>query len=329
MLATIGDSVKRFGIFIAVLALGGASCGAFEMDEAASVNGETISMSEVEQLTESPQVKEQAQLAGGLVAIDEGRIGGATARSALVLLIQNEVIRSSFDYYGLDAPDQDEFVTDDESDDPADGLFEYQQAMVEELSPLITAMEATDSEIEKYYEAHESYFDQTCFDSFYTSDLESEELLADAEATDRFVELLDEYPEDVFISGDGSEDGCVSTADIAPELSSAIFDTPVGEIGSVTTAGPEGTPVRFVVRPTHRGLLELDDPRLQTKITALFQQFAAGDLNTWYAVEVYTADVSIDSRLGSWNINEESLIVPPAIPKAASSTGLELDLLTP
>ena len=174
---------------------------------------------------------------------------------------------------------------------------------------------------------HQDEFVQVCLDGFAVTEDNQAKAQAAIDRGDTVAAVL----ADTTLAAQGlSQDGtetCVMASDVTnPQLAPAVLQAPVGQWTVAGVTDPTNGNVAVFIRPNKREPLTLDDPTvvqtitttLQDDATAAAQQALSGEATKM----LVSAKVDVNPQYGSWDPEDQALIVAPAVPtqKAAPTT---------
>lgn len=325
-------------LLVSVLAL--SACSDVTGGAAATVDGRDIDdgdfRARLEQLAEQPEAA--ARLIGVPVHADgqavEGRVDAAFAASVLELEILLDLIDAEADARGVEVTDADLDETRGRLDPalaaelealPEDLAIWFltwnTQAglLQEQLASEVEVAEVTDEDVQAYYDENTAAFEGVVCASHVLVETEDEaqQVLADLDGGAELAEVASERSIDPSAATNGGDLGCSDPSRFVEPFAEAISD---GEIGEYL--GPVETDFGFhVILVRSRGTAPFEEVEadIRAQLEAESQSASGNALGTFLQEAVSGADVSVNSRYGTWNA-ESGQVTPPEGPAGETPT---------
>lgn len=334
-----------------VAVLGLSACGEMAASSAATVYGEDISEEAVEaELEEFRSSARYDQLAGGddVKQIERQFVQGVLAqlvrRAVLTPLaeeagvaVDDATIDAEMDAIKADFPDQTAF--EEALKEQALTEAKLRELVADRLledalrAEVTTGAEATEADVQAYYDENSEQFAETCVQHILTNDrgqaiqLARELQAAPAsEVEDLFAQLAKKSSQDTSNAANAGDLGCNPPGAFVPEFEEAMGRLEIGEISE---------PVQsefgwHVIRVTERDQQPFEEVRER-----IFEQLSGPmqeELWEQFLVDAYeTAEVEIDSRYGVLDIATGQVIDPQStdIPGAQVPRGEQGEPVAP
>jgi parvulin-like peptidyl-prolyl isomerase len=325
--------VKKLSTLLVVSALALGACGGGQGATAATVNGETISVGEVEEL----------------IFTEEGTITKEQFAQFLGFQIQWNVIQQgALEEYGIEFTDDEiaaeadrvyeEFAAEGETrEDFTSGRgvteeflqeFAHQQLINDAIVEILSedAEQPAQEDIDTAMESAVLAATEVCVSHILLGELtgltgeelETAKTDAEAEALDtldrlaageEFADLAEELSKDPGSAANGGDLGCSSPAQYVEPFRDASLAAPIGEVLDTPVETTFGFHVMLVndrTEPTEDQL-----PTEQELADGLIEQAIASDIETWVLEMVADSVIEIEERFGTWQTDPTPAVVPP------------------
>jgi foldase protein PrsA len=157
-----------------------------------------------------------------------------------------------------------------------------------------------------YYDAHTADFEQACLSLIVLTDpAAADAVMAQLRGGADFATVAKASSTDANTAATGGDVGCVAKSSIPAQLDAAAFQTAIGEIADPvpTTTGT------FIIKVNDRKSPAFAD--IESQAEELAASAAGQALNSWYNDAIVAAQISVDSRYGTWDATN-GRITPPA-----------------
>lgn len=316
-------------LLVAVLAIALAACasGGGNPNVAATVDGQTIPVSEVEERFE--QAKSQPQVAEQLEADETGEFESQVQAQILSQLIFGQILERWADELGVDAAplevqsERAALVEQSGGEEAFNEQLEQSGFTDEQLEELLRQRvlqakiaeeiggqdaEVTEADVEAFYEQNKDtrFGAQATARHILVEDkAKADKLMAEIEGGADFAELAKEHSTDTGSGAQGGDLGEFGPGQMVPEFDEAVFGAEVGEL-----VGPVQTQFGFhIIEVTGKTEGEtLDEAR--DEIEAELAQTKQGEaVDTALRERMAEADVEVNPRFGEWD-PEQGQVVP-------------------
>ena len=290
--------MKKHAILLVIAALALAACGSGGSGGgvAATVNGEDITVEQVEALiTGDGEEIPKADFAGALGFLVQQQIVSGAAEADLDIVIpEDEITAEATALFEESANGQtrEEFLEAQGITEEFLQQFAHSQLLVTEISESLQedVEQPTQEEVEALYcSSH----------ILVATEQEANDVLARIEAGEDFAALATELSTDTASGAKGGDLGC-SAPDVydpafAEALTTAEVDVPTDPVES-----------QFGF---HVILVRDDEEEAIETLTATAANEAA---NTWFTDQFEAAEVTVDETYGTWQATPQPQVVPPA-----------------
>jgi parvulin-like peptidyl-prolyl isomerase len=314
----VDPPVRRFIPFFVVVALAAAACGGGAGDTAATVNGEQITVADVEGL----RVREGS-------TIDKTQF----AEDLRTAIVETIAIQAASEQFGIAPTDEEGTARLEElraeyqaQGQDLDQLLESQGipperalefARLEILQRQVAEQLAADAEpipeeeIQALYDQQALGNYEVCLQHVLVATAEeAEEVVARLEAGEDFATVAEEVSTDPSAAENGGNLGCAPASQYVPEFAQAAIDA---EVGSVV--GPVESEFGFhVIKVDDRTETGAVPPFEEARAQILEQlegQRDAGLFEQWFRDAVIAADVQVEAEYGTWAAEPEPTVTPP------------------
>ena len=301
--------MKKLALLVVVAAIALVACGSGGSGGgvAATVNGEEITVDDVEALIVGDESEiPKADFAGALGFLVQQQIIAGAAETELGIVIPEEDITAEATALfeeSANGQTREEFLEAQQITEDLLQQFAHSQLLVGEISENLQAdVEApTQEEIDTAISAAEANFCASHI--LVATEQEANDVLVRIEAGEEFEALAAEVSTDTGSGAQGGDLGC-ATPDLydpafAAALTTAEVDVPTDPVES-----------QFGF---HVILLRDDElPTEEEAIETLTATAANEALNTWFTDQFETAEVTVDETYGTWQSTPQPQVVPPA-----------------
>jgi parvulin-like peptidyl-prolyl isomerase len=308
--------LKKLLALVAVLALVVAACGSGSTTGVATVDGEQITLAQVQSLFVS----------------DESTIPKDQFAQFLAFQIQWDIVENAAaDKYGIE-------ITEGEIDAEADLIYETQAAgetreefttsrgVTEEFLRNIALQGLLDTAVRAELSGDAEAPSQETIDAevalaaaSLTNVCVSHILVPTVEESQDVVDRLDAGEDFAAIAGEVSQDPgsgaeggvlpCGPAGQYVPEFRDAALVAPIGEVYSEVVESQFGFHVMMVTDRTDPAPEELPS---EAEVVESLTATAAGELlNVWFNDQIVAADVEVDADYGTWTTDPVG-VTPPA-----------------
>lgn len=299
--------------------------GADSPDVAATVNGEGIPISLLQERYEA--VEANPQFAEQVAQDETGEFEEQVQAELLTVLIRSRVLEQSAADMGIELTDddieaqraeiieevggQEAFAQVIESNNLSDETVEEQireLALQEKVAEELTAdLEADPDDVQAAYD--QTYGTASARHILLETEEEAQEVLARVEGGEDFGELAQELSTDPTAEENAGDLGEFTRQQMVPEFSEAVFAAEEGDL-----LGPVETDFGFHIIE----VLEIDEgPPLSEVEDELAAQLLEGDrsevLGDWLTEHLQDAEITVNPRFGEWD-EERGVVVPPGGP---------------
>ena len=301
--------MKKLALLLVIAALALAACGSGGSGGgvAATVNGEDITVDDVEALivgdgSEIPK----ADFAGALGFLVQQQIVADAAESELGIVIpEDDITAEATALFEESANGQtrEEFLEAQQITEELLQQFAHSQLLVAEIEETLQAdvEQPTQEEIDTAITAAEANYCASHI--LVATEQEANDVLARIEAGEDFAALASELSTDTASGAQGGDLGCQSADLYDPAFAAAL------------TAAEVDVPTDPVESQFGFHVILLRDDELPTEEEAIESLTAASAneaLNTWFTDQFETAEVTVDETYGTWQATPQPQVVPPA-----------------
>jgi parvulin-like peptidyl-prolyl isomerase len=301
--------LKKLALLLVIAALALTACGSGGSGGgvAATVNGEDITVADVEALivgdgSEIPK----ADFAGALGFLVQQQIVADAAETELGIVIpEDDITAEATALFEESANGQtrEEFLEAQQITEELLHKFAHSQLLVGEISESLQAdVEApTQEEIDSTISAAEANYCASHI--LVASEQEANDVLARIEAGEDFAALAAELSTDTGSGAQGGDLGCATPDVYDPAFAAAL------------TAAEVDVPTDPVESQFGFHVILLRDDELPTEeeaVETLTATAANEALNTWFTDQFEAAEVTVDETYGTWQSTPQPQVVPPA-----------------
>lgn len=326
-------------LFAPLLLLAACSDSAGGGGAAATVNERDISDDDFRELL--GMLADNPEFAQGLTGVavhadgstPEGRVDAAFAAAVLEFEILLDIVDAEFTDRGLEVTEEAREAARTQFSPeltaylealPEDYVesFETWNAQVQllqaDMASEIEVEEVTDEDVQAYYDENlATYENQVCASHVLVeTEEEAQAVLDELNGGGDLATIAAEQSIDTGSGANGGDLGCASPDQYVEPFAAAVTDGAIGEY-----LGPVQTDFGYhVILVRSRGTTPFEDVeadiRAQLEGEAASAQGAA--FGTWLQEVVSEAEVTVNSRYGTWNA-EEGRVVPPEAPADGSA----------
>ena len=309
--------MKKLVYVLAATALVLAACGGPSSAVAATVNGNGITVGEVE----------------SLISSEESTIPKEQFAQFLSFQIQWDIVaQAASDEWGIE-------VTEGEIEAEADRIFESAAAEGESREDFLSSRGVTEEFLLNI--AHQALLDQAvraeladeiepptaedidaemgvaeasltevCVSHILVeTEEEAQEVMDRLEAGEEFGELAQELSQDPGSAENSGVLPCGTAGQYVEEFRDASLAAPIGEVYAEIVESQFGFHVMLV---TDRTDPPIEDLPTQAEITESLEADAiALELNSWFIEQVTAADVTVEEEYGTWQATPQPTVIPP------------------
>ncbi len=297
--------------------LGTTGCGVAADDTAATVNGEVIKASLVNELASSDAFV-SAMSAQALKDQRVGVIDGDDARQVLAFLVQKVLLAQEVERWDAQVTDQDRSAAAQTIQQQAPQLSASQRAIVAEFltdrqalnTRLSKLSAARESDLRAMYDALGPYWNQVCLTAVAVP---SASVRAAQRALDRGSKLTDLPKRVTSVQLVATDKQCIPVSALPSVLRTSVHDAPGGAvIGPVRGIYPGDEAVLWFVVGSRRHL-SFDDARDQ--LAQVAQSMAQQAVASWLSLKI-DEGVTVNPQYGSEvEVGQSGLTVSaPAVP---------------
>jgi hypothetical protein len=311
--------VKRIvsGLLIAAVVASGCE-GPFVDVSAARVDGVDIEIDAVRELAAAPEVVQQAQNTAGLVQVDDGALGGGSARVALGFLLQTELLSAATRWVGLDVA-----VPPSANDASGQSLSAEVSAVQDRFSAYSQALagQSPDDEVlDAFLASQDDFLDGgVCIEGVGVP-TEAADAIAQVLASGAtFGDVATQLSTQVQVFGTEDAPACVGLSALpSQDLEDLLATGPIGTTGTVELESNAGGTDTLFIRPVSRG--DERDAAIERRWATGF--FAAQDssVSAWISAMTQLVDVEVDPRFGDLDISDQVGVVAPPSPTVRGTT---------
>ena len=330
--SNLGDPVttRRFlpaAVLVTSLALSG--CGTFRDEIAATVNGEQITVQQVE------TVAADAPALGLGAATDgetPGRVPADPRRLAINLIVQDRAFVAELDRLGATSTPEDSQAAEQQlgqidlpsMDAKVSELVTRlvtNQAAIIRLQAIASA-EIDDAAIAEYFDANRDQFGAiTCLEGIAGVPDAVVEARGQIALGASFEAVVTADPQNLQPIDQSGTSTCVPAGAIQdPGLGDVVYESEPGQLVGYDTQDQQGGPISLLIRVTSREPASLDDESVAAQIRQTLEQeatAAAQDASQQVFADVIgRAEVTVDPRYGRFDPSSQTIIVPPPTPTA-------------
>lgn len=300
--------MKKLASLLAVAALGLAACGSGG-GVAATVNGESITVAEVEALVDRGEGSTipKEQFAGALGFLVQQQIVTDAAESEFGIVIPEADIAIEadviFEQANTTGVTREEFLeTEGITEELLQGIA-LSQLLVGEINENLEAdvEQPSQEEVDGVMTAAEALY---CASHIVVAtEQEANDVLSRIEAGEDFAALATELSTDTGSGALGGDIGCS-----APEVYDPAFAAGLTAAEVDVPTAPVESQFGF-----HVILLREDElPTEEEAIQTLTAQAVTEAANTWFADQFEAAEVTVEETYGTWQASPTPQVVPPA-----------------
>lgn len=175
-----------------------------------------------------------------------------------------------------------------------------------------------------YFNAHPEAFAQSCLAVIFTDPAKAPDLYQQLQAGADFAALASANSTDAQSAGQGGSVGCLTAQEMPQEVAAAIASLQPGQVAPPVPASSGGTDfiVKLVERKAPSGLEEV-----RQQASELAANEANQAVNDWLTKALADAQISVDSRYGTWDPTTGS-ITPQTDPSSSSAPATDAPATT-
>jgi parvulin-like peptidyl-prolyl isomerase len=316
------------GLVACLLAAGlvAAACSNGVASIAFSVNGRETSQSdfdrELDALADNDGFIELYEGLGGPVRNSEGTVSSQLAAEWATLVIQQEILGGAVDDQGIEVTDEDRTTAEAEAinlfgaEQQGESVWTafpdwFRERVLDRLAAQVAFVRAsesgpTDEEVQEFYDANVDAIVEECPSGKFIShilvesDAEANDVLAQLDAGAEFAELAREQSTDPTAQAAAGFLDCFREGAYVAEFEAAVAEAAVGAM-----VGPVETEFGWhVILVEARPPLEGVRAQIAEALAGRAQQEAFQEI-------LDNADVELDSRYGTWVVDEAGARVQP------------------
>lgn len=310
--------MKRVVSSLVVATILATACeGPLADTSAATIDGVDISIEDVRNLADAPDLAQQLQISEPAIDVPDGQLAGGPTRSALQFLVATELLASAARRQGLDVnvPSGSAAATDGASEEFAavSGRF---QAYAQALGESAAATPVDDDVLDAFLKAQGDTFDSNiCLEGIAAPIGEgTDAVVALLDAGITFDEIVQQFGGQVQNFGTASAPNCVDAEGLDgldETVQAGLTEGPIGALLQSEIVGQDGTTQTVFLRPLSRaGDRDPDVERAFARSVFSGQNSASA----WIFAMAELVEVHIDSRFGDFSTTDGDLVVAPTRP---------------
>lgn len=293
-----------------------AACGGDSGSVAATVDGQDVTVSDVEALIDSEgetvPIENFAQFLG--LQIQWNVVEEAAEAEYDIIASDDEVSAETdrlFEQFAVEGQTREDFLS-------ASGVTEEfltQVARQELLSAQLLDVfadelpEPTDEEVEAQLNVAKAPLTEACVSHILVaSEDEANDVFTRLDAGEEFAALAEELSSDTGSAANGGELPCSTLDTYVEEFRDAALVAPVGEVHVTAVESQFGWHIILVTERTDAD--EADLPTDEELFDSARDANASGDLGSWIAEAIAAAEVSVEEEYGTWDPTQGT-VVPP------------------
>jgi parvulin-like peptidyl-prolyl isomerase len=299
--------LKKYLSLLAIGALVLSACGSGSGDVAATVNGEDITVADVEALISGDGAEiPKSEFAGALGFLVQQQIVSDAAEAEFGIVIPEDDIAAEADVIFEEAAGgqtREEFLEAQGITEELLQKFAHSQLLVGEISQTLEAdvEQPTQEEIDTVITDAEALYCSSHI--LVATEQEANDVLSRLEAGEEFPALAAELSTDTGSGAAGGDLGCSAPEVYDPAFAAALTAAEVG----VPTAPVESQFGFHVI------LLREDElPTAEEAKASLTAEAVNEAANTWFTDQFEAAEVTVDEAYGTWQATPTPQVVPPA-----------------
>lgn len=314
----------RLLAFAALLSLLLAACGSEgSPNAAATVNGEEVTIAEVEERYETISANEQ--FAEQLAADEDGALAEQVQARILTDLIESALVEQGARDLGVEITEEDVEARREQLIEEVGGQEQFDQiveesgldaaqitdqirdlTLREQVQEALTAdVEIADADVEEFFEQYRDtrFTTAEARHILVETEDEADEIISRLDDGEDFAELAQSESIDTGSGEQGGDLGEFGRGQMVPEFEEAVFSAEIGEV-----VGPVESQFGFhIIEVQSRNEPELAD--VEEEIRAELSQGQEGEaVQNWLTEQRENAEITVNPRFGEWDAERGEVI---------------------